>query len=527
MELYPIAIVVICIFYLTCIAVLKFKYRFWYNQPITFRFWPALWYNSEIKYPLSRFPSIGVGGAVVYPFINNVNYTNICVYYSLERFHGADKGRANDIQSIPFDEIAKLLNIHDKCSIGRGNGMLPFVHSERLAQTVNNYTHGLSAFVGVFYRPTFIQQTSSRIINETDEIQGVSILTPRIKIDISRDFTKPSTTIYVCEHLAWNDAFINDRQSLELLDTTEYIQKSREISAEQTLYRYTNIPWFVVPFSTVYTYVISLDTIIEAPKLSTTVGIVLVKVSSVNFDLFYNFIIEYSRDFRCSIINNISHIQHLVETELYNIYILIWNKTHVISAYVYGPSWMRMYNPTDINIHMQSSRRDRSSKRRSNNVIPSQRMRIDKLREHIADTSTALIKHLPPADTPQYDISGKRINRTNGREDGGYGDGNRSKYQYSVENEIPCLISSIQNKHHCNLQTFIYGFIESLRDLKASHSIHKKQACNILIDTIAHNYRILDEINRYSVPITIKKWYYVMYNANIQQELSCKDLFMI
>jgi hypothetical protein len=70
------------------------------------------------------------------------------------------------------------------------------------------------------------------------------------------------------------------------------------------------------------------------------------------------------------------------------------------------------------------------------------------------------------------------------------------------------------------------GFIESL-----------KMRCTgpgtVLIDTIAHNYIIIDEIVRSvtadvtSVVLWSNKWYYVLYNAIIHREVLCKDLFMV
>jgi len=156
----------------------------------------------------------------------------------------------------------------------------------------------------------------------------------------------------------------------------------------------------------------------------------------------------------------------------------------------------------------------------------SQRDRIEKVREHIATTSTALVKYLPPVNKPIYDISGKRIH-TKSIEHIDLND--RISADYYTKS-IPKLVSSIQ-KCDCDLNLFLYGFFMATRDLADSLNISTQSNNSnnsiMVIDTIAHNYRIIDELNRHFAPLWIDKWYYVMYNAHIHQEILCKDLFMV
>jgi len=327
---------------------------------------------------------------------------------------------------------------------------------------------------------------------------------------------------------------LDNHESLELLETTEYIQKSREIAGELTLYRYNDIPPFIVPFSTCYTYGISL----EQPVIEIRKQVLLVKVSSANFNLFYNFIIECSRDFRCSILHPISHIQHLVDTGIYHIYMLVINKTLVISAYIFGPSWSRC-----IEKDTPRSAGAEAGSRRGRRKMQTQRDRIEHVRERIAETSTALVKYLPPVEVPQYDISGKRIKSLEHSISSGeksdknkHKNGKRHRSMVTVAAaaayEIPRLISSMKHKLNCDNDIFLYGFIEASRDLTASLYKNVKSngitSANILmIDTIADNYILLDELNKRVAPLWIDKWYYVMYNAYIRTELLCKYLFMV
>jgi hypothetical protein len=504
----------ICVTYLVCIAVLKFKYYYWYNQPLVFRF-------SVRRFGIARqnstFTSINysIKNGDVFPLI--VDCENVKVYST--RIDSAS------YLSIPFEKIAELLNKDENVIVnhrggggggGGGGQLIPYVHPERLACTVTNDTHGLSAFVGVYISPV------------SSSIYGVCILTPRIKIERDRTAANPlSTSIYLCEHLAWSHYDVSDRQSLELLETTQSIQRVKEISGEQTLYRYNEIPWFVTPFTTVYTYALSLERMFSH---STQSGIgrvhtTAVKVSSVNFALFYAFINERSRDFSCSILNEITHLQHLIQSGIYHIYMLLLNNTRVLSVYIYGPSWKAAAAIVSGEARAPGAPIIHKKKTRGN--------RIERLHNYISRTSTAVIKYLPPVKLPKYDVSGKRIGSASSSSSGGKGDS--TLYDPSIE--TVCLLSSVCDKRVCEPDTLSDGFIQSLKIRMREIGGSKQYTSNIvLIDTIAHNYMIIDNIVRHATipspslsPVVVwqHKWYYVLYNAIIYREILCKDLFMV
>jgi hypothetical protein len=493
---------------------------------------------------------------VIFPFIHNVNYKHISVYYNSDRFPlatssatglSSEISRCNDITSIPFEQIAQFLNTTRPLAAPAASAKFieHFVDFERFSQTITNDTHGLSPFVGVYHRPTYVTAGPGmgNTIDAVTEVQGVSVLLPRQKIEYDVDKRADSgrtTTIYVCDHFQWNPLLLGNHESLELLETTEYIQKSREIAGELTLYRYNDIPPFIVPFSTCYTYGISLEQPVIEIRKQVRVGVLLVKVSSANFNLFYNFIIECSRDFRCSILHPISHIQHLVDTGIYHIYMLVINKTLVISAYIFGPSWSRCIEKDTPG---SAGAGAGAGSRRGRRKMQTQRDRIEHVRERIAETSTALVKYLPPTEVPQYDISGKRIKSlehsissgeksNKNRNKNGRRHGSMATVAAAATDEIPRLISSMKHKLNCDNDIFLYGFIEASRDLTASLQRNVKSnwitSANILMmDTIADNYILLDELNKRAAPLWIDKWYYVMYNAYIRTELLCKYLFMV
>jgi hypothetical protein len=194
---------------------------------------------------------------------------------------------------------------------------------------------------------------------------------------------------------------------------------------------------------------------------------------------------------------------------------LLLNKTRVLSVYIYGPSWAQA---------SPESLEDASMKRRNTvHKKKTQGNRIERLHNYISQTSTAVVKYLPPVIPAKYDLSGRRVGIS--RKGALVGTGATAADDvYDPSTEIPRLLSSIRNKQHCDAQVFVDGFIESL-----------KMRCTgpgtVLIDTIAHNYIIIDEIVRAMAGATpvlwSNKWYYILYNAIIHRELPCKDLFMV
>ena len=536
-------IFVICIIYLITIGLLKIKYKFWYSQPISLRVSPYWWWSKIYRdsesmsssYLLSKKYNLS-NTSTILPFIHNVNRKNIQVYHSYDNNTLTEDrfSRTYTIETIPFTDIVDLINTARYNETGSlisevsRDFVVSCVDYERFALTINSHTHGLSPFVGVYYRKTYNNNNTNGInISETDTIEGVSILLPRQKIEydlVGKNSTNRfvTTTIYVCDHFIWNDILLTEDQSLELLETTEYFQKSLEMAGEVTLYRYSKIPWFIIPFTTVYTYGISLASLLYDANTQHNLinykyahtGTILVKVTSVNFDIFYRFINECSRDFRCSILNPISHIQHLVDSGLYNIYILVVNNTLVISAYIFGPSWVKSLETRNTNQTYRSKKR----------IIRTYKDRIQEIHSRISETSTALVKYLPPKKIHQYDLSGKRIRSRDEQESLEH-----TTTTTTTPLDIPRLMSSIRLKRSCDLPTFLAGFLDASRDLTKSLNINitSKKDTTLIIDTFAHNYMILDEINKLVKPLWIDKWYYVMYNANIHREVLCKDVLIV
>ena len=522
------------------VAVMKFKYLYWYSQPLTFRFTLRRFWGgdrggrrqaSSIMNPLSL--SNRCYTAVVYPFLNHVNHANVKVVDASDDTETAATAAATAAIH-HFERIAALLSRPEPEITAPGrireNMYMEWgcISSDTLRIILSQATFGLSPFIGSLHRPHDV------IADAADaDIKGVAVVTPRIMMSFdcgSQTSTVHSVSIYMCEYLAWERYTTSERESLELLETTEYIQKSREIAGEQTLYRYCEIPWFVIPFTTVYTYTFRMPAnatnAAAMPHLGN--GMSVVRVSSANMALFYSFVNECSRDFRCCIFNEFTQLQSLVTHGIYRIYLLLFNQVRVVAAYIFAPSGMTAAAAVN---HSSSSS---SSMRRKTGKNSTKANRISDLHEHISKTSTALVKYIPPVRTPQYDAFGKRVSRETAAAAG------MSPGQRNRDDSILLLISSIQHRSLCDKADFVNGFYSAAAAAAAastSVSPHyaKTNPCLVMIDTLAHNYRLIDDITKSASSSTTgayqllaqDKWYYILYNAIIHEETVCKDILMI
>jgi hypothetical protein len=527
--LFHYIIVFVCAAFIVCGCILKFKYLYWYSQPITFGFTIRRWfrgggggaagrYNTSVMNPLSL--AQRCNNATVYPFLHHVRHDIVRVYGS--------GGTNYPISDAPYERIAEFLSRSGKEIVA------PFIPSDTIcipSDTIcipsdtlefilSQETHGLSVFIGVLTEPgdntpikikgdntpIKIKGDNTPIKGDNTPIKGVCILTPRIMLSFSSSSSGASSvSIYVCDHLAWAKYITPEYESLALLETTEYIQKSREIAGEQTLYRYSEIPWFVIPFTTVYNYTFAARAASATEGLG--VGVSVIPVSTTNFAIFYAFVNECARDFRCCIFNELTQLQSLIQGGIYHIYMLVLNGVRVLAVYIFAPSWMKVREGAAAGGYTQTK-----PKKTIGN-------RITALHERISQTSTAVVKYLPPVVAPKYDAFGKRVKRA-----AAAAGGSDARNNGNGGDDILRLISSIQHKSLCDRVSFVRGFYAAVA-FRANTTV-------VSIDTLAHNYRIIDAIvaatgaARWNL-LSRDKWYYILYNAIIHQEIQCKDILII
>ena len=220
-------IVVVCVIFITCVAVLKFKYLYWYSQPLTFRFTLGRFGGgdrggrrrqaSSIMNPLSL--SNRCYTAVVYPFLNHVNHANVKVVDASDDTESAaaihDFERIAALLSRPEKEVTAPGRIRENVYMEWG-----CISSDTLRIILSQPTFGLSPFIGILHRPHDVADATPAAA----AIKGVAVVTPRIMM--SFDGGSPvspvhSVSIYMCEYLAWERYTRSELQSLELLETTE------------------------------------------------------------------------------------------------------------------------------------------------------------------------------------------------------------------------------------------------------------------------------------------------------------------
>ena len=560
--LFHYIIVFICAAFITSVCILKFKYLYWYSQPITFWFTIRRWFrggggatghwNNTVMNPLSL--AERCNNAIVYPFLHFVRHDLVRVY------GGGGGGGLSPISDAPYERIAEFLSRRDTDTPSASDTMcIPSdtmcIPSDTLEFILSQDTYGLSAFIGILTgegdnthsmkgdntpgikgdnTPGMKGDNTHAMKGDnthgikgdnthgmkgdnthgmkgdnTPGIKGVCILTPRIMLSFGASGAAPrSVSIYVCDHLAWAKYITTERESLALLETTEYIQKSREIAGEQTLYRYREIPGFVTPFTTVYTYTFAAR---AASASALGVGISIIPVSTANFAIFYAFVNERSRDFRCCILHELGILQSLVQSGIYRIYMLLLNQVRVMAVYIFAPSWMKVGERTAAAAAAAAYTRHKIKPKKTIGN------RISALHNQISQTSTAVVKYLPPVVRPKYDAFGKRVKRV--ARAAGAGDGGGG----GAGDDILRLISSIQ---HCDRDVFVRGFYAATAALAVDTPRNTTVIC---IDTLAHNYRIIDDIvaTAHWNLLSREKWYYILYNAIIHQETLCKDISMI
>jgi hypothetical protein len=141
---------------------------------------------------------------------------------------------------------------------------------------------------------------------------------------------------------------------------------------------------------------------------------------------------------------------------------------------------------------------------------------------------------------PQYDAFGKRVSRETAAAAAAAAGGSAPGQQNS-DDSILLLISSIQHRSLCDKSDFVNGFYSAATTASMGASTHyaKTNPCLVMIDTMAHNYRLIDDITKSASTATTTtttsayqllaqdKWYYILYNAIIHEETVCKDILMI
>jgi hypothetical protein len=198
---------------------------------------------------------------------------------------------------------------------------------------------------------------------------------------------------------------------------------------------------------------------------------------------------------------------------------LLFNEVRVIAAYIFAPSWTAAAKVS------KRAFSENTAAAAATTTTTTKSNRISKLHNYISVTSTALVKYIPPTITPQYDAFGKRIPRE--KKEGAGESAGSGRGRDRNDDDVLLLMSSIQHSSLCDKRDFVAGF-------QYAAAYHHTKTNLIMIDTLAHNYRLIDYLaeSRNPIPAAWKllsrdKWYYILYNAIIHDPTLCKDILMI
>ena len=196
---------------------------------------------------------------------------------------------------------------------------------------------------------------------------------------------------------------------------------------------------------------------------------------------------------------------------------LLLNHMRVVAVYIFEPSWLKVRPTTKWNIKMKT---------KTNKTIGN---RISSLHDHISRTSTAIVKYLPPVTRPIYDAFGKRVKLSTKAAATATATATAAA-THDQRQDILLLKSSIRHKLLCDCDVFVRGFIAAASSISSSSGVLTTETIIVSIDTIAHNYQIIDALMTGTSSfhfLSKDKWYYILYNAIIHQEILCKDLLVI
>ena len=174
-------IAILCAIFILCIGVLKFKYLYWYSQPITFRFTVRRFggsgsWNTSIMNPLSL--AERCNNAIVYPFLHFVQHDLVRVYGS--------RGDLLPLSDAPYERIAEFLSRQDTHTPAASDitttTTTRYIPRDILEVILSQDTYGLSVFIGILGG------------NTPTAMKGVCVLTPRIMLSFGPSSSSSSSS---------------------------------------------------------------------------------------------------------------------------------------------------------------------------------------------------------------------------------------------------------------------------------------------------------------------------------------------
>jgi len=486
-QLVQITFVSILLFYLSCLFVLKGKYRLWYECAFVKKYNIQYWFQSHAH--------------AFVPFYDNLHekyakYIDHCAVVVLSDANADTEKNGEQFYRKNEDAIIDLLHSTQPSSYSNTINTQIIPHYSKYNISPYLQSHNAPWFVGVSFSPI------------TMSLQGVSINVPAT-LTIKHS-TRPAThALYVNVLHATKDPTVEST----LITTTEYTQKYKT-GVFSSLYRFNYVPWFVPYFTKYHTYTFfqKNDVLTIKPNTNTNANAnentTIIKITKTNEEVLFQYLRETAGVmFLYTILPEFSHISHLIQTGVYVVYALLLNKTAVAGIYVFAESnKVCVHNDGEI---LKAAHYAQRKKERISSLF-SHKQRIERLKE----------EHISADEANEEPVKNKlrRLHAPSQNKD------IEMMYDKTYSN-IVYARSSIMSKHLISETAFVNGFLSAVQNQAQTQSQTQSQT-TIMIDTIGHNYKIINSV-LLGTPVTVDTWYYVFHNCVSSDAISSKHLFCI
>lgn len=461
-------VVIVCILYIIIFGTLKIKYKYWYEQPLCSVWTPA--------YLRLRIGMLGANESFSRGItIHNQDSSLSFIKHADIRIIRVLEGE-NAITPPILESMAFLLQ-QDK---SHEPPQLTFQIKEKITIIRHYSTQMLKSWTIGHNSPVFLglHERTRHLMQQMDVISTRELVSAIMMVPMNCYFhNEPPFSLYTPVAFAWQP---RGEERLALIDTTEFVQKTREPSVNKSLYKYSDIPSFIVPFTQFYTYTFDMRTW-KKWRYHLPAKYKIVRVNRINLETYFGFLREcMSHTFTCMILPEFSSILHLINNETFDAYMLLENNRIVNAIYIMAsPGMKRLHTETRMKME------EYQNKMREPEGVDAQFSHQQR------------IKRLKKAQTTVPS----------------------SKSNVLPDSHVLYLKNSVRSTT-CDVSTFVCGFINVMRDVYKRRPHH-----TIRIDTISHNFHIIDDILQKYKATSIEKWHYLFYNYAIKT-IGSRDLFL-
>jgi len=296
-------ILLLSISLITCYVYIKYKYGFWFIQPV--------FHIYNIGYYL--FPP-GIINHHLPEKNKYINFTNIKTYiYSETPSHKLS-------QFINFIRQYYLQNKDNIYNPGENN-ITPYF-----------YGHNFSPFLSLYFKDNYLIDTKTNLTITEDKLVGVITSRP-LNVYIHKD--KETMTVYYADYLCVHKNYRKKGIASQLIQTHHYNQSYLNKNIVVSLFKREEELTGIIPLCVYSTYGFSVKKWTKPYKL--LAYYTLIEVNKENLYLLYEFINNNKPNFDIIITNEITNIIELIKTKNIFINAIIYNNK-IIAVYFFRKS---------------------------------------------------------------------------------------------------------------------------------------------------------------------------------------------